>query len=258
MIDGFIAVPEPGAGKRTSSVRTVVIRAVTPALPNEDAALLPPHPDIRCIARLYTAIRGAAARPPDEPAGRRSDVYAVCRIRRRCRNRPWLFHRPTFPNSSVRAGPLRISLASRYAWLRLHPSGHAALGRVHRRLPACARPRRSCTCSRGYGVSGVRGIEPVNRELVTLTENRAAITWYTGEAGTIDGLCRADSGALSIWSPVRLLPSRAVRGLVAVRIRQRRHRSQHRREGGSVRAPPHEAPQHVIAPLVTAGPGVRS
>jgi Icc protein len=40
------------------------------------------------------------------------------------------------------------------------------------------------------GASGTREIEPVNLELVTLTEDRAVITWYTGEAGTNDGLGR--------------------------------------------------------------------
>jgi 3',5'-cyclic-AMP phosphodiesterase len=34
------------------------------------------------------------------------------------------------------------------------------------------------------------GVTPVNLELVTLTENRAVITWYTGLAGTDDGLGR--------------------------------------------------------------------
>jgi 3',5'-cyclic-AMP phosphodiesterase len=40
------------------------------------------------------------------------------------------------------------------------------------------------------GASGTGEIEPVNLELVTLTEDRAVITWYTGEAGTNDGLDR--------------------------------------------------------------------
>ncbi|GAA3091797.1 hypothetical protein GCM10010464_64500 [Pseudonocardia yunnanensis] len=40
------------------------------------------------------------------------------------------------------------------------------------------------------GASGTGEIEPVNLELVTLTEDRAVITWYTGEAGTNDGLGR--------------------------------------------------------------------
>lgn len=38
--------------------------------------------------------------------------------------------------------------------------------------------------------SGPRDIVPVNLELVTLTEDLAVITWYTGEAGTDDGLGR--------------------------------------------------------------------
>ena len=33
-------------------------------------------------------------------------------------------------------------------------------------------------------------VQPVNLELVTLTETSAVITWYTGEPGTDDGLGR--------------------------------------------------------------------
>lgn len=40
------------------------------------------------------------------------------------------------------------------------------------------------------GASSKGEVEPVNLELVTPTEDRAVITWYTGEAGTKDGLGR--------------------------------------------------------------------
>ena len=35
-------------------------------------------------------------------------------------------------------------------------------------------------------------VSPVNLELVTLTEDRAIITWYTGYTGTDDGLGRME------------------------------------------------------------------
>ena len=38
--------------------------------------------------------------------------------------------------------------------------------------------------------TGKGDISPVNLELVTLTEDRAIITWYTGFTGTDDGLGR--------------------------------------------------------------------
>ena len=46
------------------------------------------------------------------------------------------------------------------------------------------------------GVAAARGrkdaVSPVNLELVTLTEHRAIITWYTGHTGTDDGLGRME------------------------------------------------------------------
>ena len=44
----------------------------------------------------------------------------------------------------------------------------------------------------GASTNAVRGaaISPVNLELVTLTEDRAVITWYTGYTGSDDGLGR--------------------------------------------------------------------
>ena len=38
-------------------------------------------------------------------------------------------------------------------------------------------------------------MSPANLELVTLTEDRAIITWYTGYTGTDDGLGRMRPGA---------------------------------------------------------------
>ena len=73
--------------------------------------------------------------------------------------------------------------------MRLHPT----------RLPALDRgrhwPRRS---SRGGLRDGVAAaatgddVSPANLELVTLTEDRAIITWYTGYTGTDDGLGRME------------------------------------------------------------------
>src|ERR1700716_1442238 len=55
---------------------------------------------------------------------------------------------------------------------------------------ALADPARasSATDSSTTGTAG--GVTPVNLELVTLAEDHAVITWYTGQAGTNDGLGR--------------------------------------------------------------------
>ncbi len=37
---------------------------------------------------------------------------------------------------------------------------------------------------------GFDGVQPVNLELVTVTETTAVLTWYTGVPGTDDGLGR--------------------------------------------------------------------
>ncbi|MET7433384.1 MULTISPECIES: fibronectin type III domain-containing protein [Streptomyces] len=51
---------------------------------------------------------------------------------------------------------------------------------------ALAAPARAAA----VGGSGGGAVTPVNLELVTLAEDHAIITWYTGEAGTDDGLGR--------------------------------------------------------------------
>jgi 3',5'-cyclic-AMP phosphodiesterase len=82
-----------------------------------------------------------------------------------------------------------IFLASRYAWLRFHPSDMLRWTAFAAAAPVLglADPARAHAATRA---SGTGEIEPVNLELVTLTEDRAVITWYTGEAGTNDGLDR--------------------------------------------------------------------
>ena len=45
---------------------------------------------------------------------------------------------------------------------------------------------------RGRRASRKDEVSPVNLELVTLTEDRAIITWYTGYTGTDDGLGRME------------------------------------------------------------------
>ena len=55
---------------------------------------------------------------------------------------------------------------------------------------ALADPARALAAS-GAGPTGTAGTAtPVNLELVTLAEDHAVITWYTGQAGTNDGLGR--------------------------------------------------------------------
>jgi Icc protein len=58
---------------------------------------------------------------------------------------------------------------------------------------AAAAPMALAGPTRGYAATGSPGgdaVTPVNLELVTLAEDRAVITWYTGVAGTDDGLGR--------------------------------------------------------------------
>ncbi|MFF4599775.1 metallophosphoesterase [Amycolatopsis sp. NPDC001319] len=54
-------------------------------------------------------------------------------------------------------------------------------------LASVVDPARS---SASTGAAGTGEVVPVNLELVTLTEDRAVVTWYTGEAGTNDGTGR--------------------------------------------------------------------
>jgi hypothetical protein len=50
----------------------------------------------------------------------------------------------------------------------------------------------AATAFHGVASAATRGddISPANLELVTLTEDRAVITWYTGYTGSDDGLGR--------------------------------------------------------------------
>jgi hypothetical protein len=72
---------------------------------------------------------------------------------------------------------------------------------------ALADPARAFASINSPGITGA--VTPVNLELVTLAEDHAVVTWYTGQAGTNDGLGRmipveADSEVVYGTHPSRL------------------------------------------------------